>query len=484
MLAIVLIGSAVTILWGERIGIYQGTGWDGQAYTAWARDFPNEILVKGVTAFQSDRVLPSAILYYLHAALGVVHENKNVISAFQLLNVAALLASAAFLYRIAVILQWSRAATWVAFVATFLSFANAREALYYPTMTDATAFALGMGTVWAYLARRPIAHWVIAAASAFTWPALVAFSFIALILPRATEPLPVTTGRWHRPLAIGLGVAAGLFIIVWFVFVLTHTIGVERWLDRAHHDLYPLTIGLIVIATGVAAYVVGRQDQTWSVLPYLRQIGWRRIVLAGVAALAILVVRALWNAEVGTQGPGFTWRELRHYYAANAVRGPLWNTVHQVVYFGPIVLVAIAAWPKIARIAMRWGPASVLTLGMIVVTSVSADARHLLHLMPFVIVATVTATLEWWTTKRAIAFAVIYLPWSKVWLKIDYMMVRDSLSWPNLRFFMQHGPWASDETFLYHLAALVVTAVVLWLLLRRPVSLPEGLPAGPVQPAA
>ncbi len=472
MLALVAFGSVVTVVWGERIGIYQGQGWDGQAYAAWARDFPGEILGKGVTVFQSDRVLPSAILYYALGALGIEHTTANVIAAFQLLNVVALLATVVFLVRIAVILEWSRAATWAAFVATFLGFASAREALYYPTMTDATAFALGMGTVWAYVGRRPIAQWVIALAGAFTWPALVAFAFAALILPRPRAALPTTTGRWHPPLAIGVGVAAAGFIVAWFLYVLATTVGVERWLDRAHHDLYPVTIGLIALATAAAAYLVARQDQTWSVLPYLRQLGWRRIALALVATAAIVIVRELWHREVGTQGPGFTWRELRHYYAANAVRGPLWNVVHQVVYFGPIVLLAIAMWRRIAVAVMPWGPAAILTLGMIVLTSVSSDARHLLHLMPFVIVVTIVATAERWTPRRVAGFAAIYFAWSKLWLTIDYMMVRDSLSWPNLRFFMQHGPWASDETFLYHLAATVVTAVGLWLLLRRPVRPP------------
>ncbi|MBS1122996.1 MAG: hypothetical protein H6Q90_5224 [Deltaproteobacteria bacterium] len=473
MLAIVALGSAVTILWGERIGIYQGEGWDGQAYAAWARDFPKAILDKGVTTFQSDRVLPSAVLYYTLDAISAAHSRAHVIVAFQLLNVLALLASVGFLVRIAVILEWSRPALWAAFVATFLSFASAREALYYPTMTDATAFALGMGTVWAYLGRRPIAQWAIAFASAFTWPALVASSFAALILPRATTALPVTTGRWHRPVAIGIGVAAGGFIIAWFLYVLATPTGVERWLDRAHHDLYPLTIGLVVITTALAAYVVARQDLTWSVWPYVRQIGWLRIALALAAAAAILVVRGLWNDRVSTQGPGFTWRELRHYYAANAVRGPLWNTVHQVVYFGPIVLVAIAAWPRIARVAARWGPAAILTLGMIVVTAVSADARHLLHLMPFAIAITITATAELWTPRRVLVLAALYLVWSKIWLKIGYVIVHDSLKWPDLRFFMHHGPWASDETWLAHLAGVVVTAVVLWLVLRRS---PRGSP--------
>ena len=467
MIAIVLVGGALAIAFGERIGIFRGLGWDGQAYAAWAKDFPHEILDVGVTTYQCQRVLPSAVLYYAMAAIGAAHSEPNVIVAFQLLDLAALAISALLLGLVAKQLAWSRAQHWVAFVATFLGFANAKEALYYPTLTDSVAFALAMATVWAFLARRAVAQWLIAWASAFTWPALVAFGAVATILPRPAESLPRTTGRWHRPLAIGIAVAAAAFIVVWFLFVLAHPAGIERWLDRAHRELYPLTIACIAISTALAAYFVARQDETWSVWPYLRGIGWLRIALGVLGVAAIVVSRALWEQRAGAKGYGFGWRELRHYYVANAILGPLWNVVHQVVYFGPIVLVAIAAWRRIAACAARWGPTAVLALGFAVVSSVSSDARHLLHAMPFLIVIAVTATADWWTPRRALGFALIYLPWSKLWLRIGYTTVHDSLAWPDLRFFMQHGPWATDATFLAHLAGVVITAIALWLLLRR-----------------
>jgi hypothetical protein len=479
MIAIVVVGGAITIGWGERIGVHDGEGWDGMAYAAWARAFPKAVLETGLNEYQCDRVLPAAAVYYALSAVGASHTAGHVIAAFQILDLLALVATAVLLVRIALVLGWSRLVTWVAFVATFFGFANAREALYYPTMTDPTAYALGMAMVWAYLARRPVAQWAIAFASAFTWPALLPFGFAALVLPRPIEPLPATTGRWHRGVALGIAVAAAAFVTYWFVSVLANPIAIDRWLSRAHHHLYPVAIACIVIPTSVAAYVLARQDQTWSVWPYLRGIGWRRIAVAIVAALAILGVRMLWHARVGTQGRGFGWRELRLYYVASSVLAPLWNVVHQVTYFGPIVLLAIGAWSRVASTAARWGPAAVLGLATLVLSSVSSDARHLLQIMPFVTVVTITATASWWTPRRALAFAGIYLVWSKLWLTIGYTAIHNSLTWPDQRFFMHHGPWATDATFLAHLAGVVVTAIVLWLVLRRPVTTSELRAAPP-----
>ena len=306
---------------------------------------------------------------------------------------------------------------------------------------------------------------MIAFATAFTWPALVAFGFLAIVFPRPRQSLPVTTGRWHRGVALATAGIAGACIVAWFLYVIANPAGVERWLDRAHHDLYPLTIAIIVLQTAIAAYIVARQSQTWSVMAYLRAVGWRRIIVGAFAVLTIVFVREVWHAHVATSD-GIGLRDLRDYYVANALLGPLWSFVHQVVYFGPIVIVAYAAWPRIAVTAASWGPTTVLALAICVISAISSDARHLLHVMPYIIVIAVSATADWWSPKRAIGFALIYLPWSKLWLEIGYDAVNDSRAWPDLRFFMHHGPWATDETFLAHLAAAAVTALALWRVLR------------------
>lgn len=465
MIAIVAVGCAATIVFGERIGVHGGEGWDGQSYAAWAGDLP-KALADGVTAFQSERMLPSAIVYYALGALGVARTAGRVIVGFQLLDSVALVASAWLLGRIAFALAWSRATTWVAFAAAFLGFANARHALYYPTMTDPSAFALAMAIAWAYVVGRPLVLWIAALASAFTWPALVLVGLLGLALPRATEPPPTTTGRWHRASAVAVGVAVLGFITWWCAFVLMYPRGAERWIDRSHRDLWPLSIASLAIPCAAAAYVVARHDRTWSVRSYLVRVGVWRCVRGVVAIAAIVVASELWRAKVGTQGPGFGWRDLRHYYVATSVHAPLWNLVHHVVYFGPIVVLAIGAWRPIADTAARWGPGAVLALGVVVVTSVSADSRHLLHLLPFAMVATIEATRAWWTPRGALAFIALGVAWSKIWFRIGYVSIHESLDWPDLRWFMHFGPWSNDTTFIIHGVAAVVTAAVLWLVLR------------------
>ena len=465
LIALVAIGAIATILVGERIGVHHGEGWDGRAYAAWSFDFPHEVLEHGITEYQAQRVLPSAAIYYVTELAGIAHTRPNMIAGFQLLDTLALVAAAAFLAAIARGQAWSRAATWAAFVAAFLGFANARHALYNPVLTDAAAFALGMGTTWAYLARRPIAQWLFAAVAAFTWPALLALGVACLLLPRA-EPPPPDDGTPRTLVAFGFAFATVTFIAAWFVEAIVRPFpGTEGMLARSHHALWIPTIACIAAYSAAAAYVAARESRTWALRGYLRALDRTRAVLALAGIAAILVARWLWVGYVG-RGVGIDLAGIQHLYAAYALRAPLWSLVHHVVYFGPIVLFVIAAWPRIAVQCATWGPAAVLGLGLVVLTAVTPESRHLNHVMPFAIVACITATADRWTPARTAGFAVLALAWSKLWLHIGYDEPHDPSAWPDLRYTMHHGPWATDATFLAHLAAAVVTAGLLVLLAR------------------
>ncbi|HEU4729432.1 MAG TPA: hypothetical protein VFT22_16135 [Kofleriaceae bacterium] len=474
MVAMALLVAALaiaTIAWGERIGVNGGEGWDGRAYAAWARDFPGEVLGHGVNAYQSQRVVPSAIVYYATAALGLPHTRAGVIFGFQLLDALCLVATALVLYRIARALAWSRAAAWAAFAAVFESFAVARNALYYPTLTDPTALALGAALVCAFVERRPVAIAAVAVVAAGTWPALLPLALAALVLPRPPEPLPgalpEVTGGWVRLAALAVAAAAALTVVLGLRSGLRHPYH-PGLLAAARHELFVVTIPTCAAIVAAGAHAVARQPRTWALVAYVRGLGRWRTALAIAAGAAIVVASALWVRRVGTQGSGITVDEFKAMWAESALRAPLWGAVHHVVYFGPIALVAIGAWRHVAAVIARWGPAAVVMAAMLVILSIATESRVMSHLFVFAAVCAIEATAERWTPRRAVVFAALAAVWSKLWWKIGYDVPHDARGWPDQRFTMHHGPWASDLTFVLHLAAAVITAAVLAYMLRPP----------------
>ncbi|HEY6033466.1 MAG TPA: hypothetical protein VIV58_04380, partial [Kofleriaceae bacterium] len=77
MAALVALGGALAIAFGERIGINQGQGWDGISYTEWARDFAH-VLHDGLTRYHAQRVLPSAVVYEALRLAGAARDVPHV----------------------------------------------------------------------------------------------------------------------------------------------------------------------------------------------------------------------------------------------------------------------------------------------------------------------------------------------------------------------------------------------------------------------
>lgn len=469
MAAIVLAMGVITIAFGERIGINGGQGWDGMGYTRWAQDFDGRVLTPGVTKFYAQRVLPSGVVHYAMSAAGVARAVPNVIVAFMILNTALLALGAALWAHLGHAMQWRRAAVWAGFIALFASFANLRHALYYPTLTDPTAFVLGLAMTWAYLANRPVALWAVAGLSMITWPALPPVAIALLVFPRAEAPAADRRLLLQRAIAIVVALAlAGVFVLIarHCMFEPVRGVGDEKFAQWVRRDLLLITVPGLLVMLGGGWYLLLRQPRLWNVKGYLAQLTRRRtvIVLAGVAVLAAL--RALWIAKVGTLGPGPTWAQFMCEHTLSAIRGPLWGFVHQVVYFGPIMIVAALSWRRIASTAAAWGPAAVLALALALAFAAGGNSRQWNHLVPFVVAATIAVTHTRWTWQRVRAFAVLALVWSKVWLTIGYDRHRNWLEWPNQRYYMNHGPYATDTMYLVHLGAAAVTGALIYVMLR------------------
>jgi len=470
MSGLVLVGCIVTLWFGERIGVNGGQGWDGMSYTQWAQDFWRKVVVDGLTAFHSQRVVSSAVVHYGLRILGLRTDVPHVIAGFQALNTIALVGSAVLWAQLSRAMSWPRPAAWVGFVGLFGGYANARHALYYPTLTDPTAFALGMMMAWAYLTRRGWALWLVAGLGGFTWPSLAPLAIGVLVFPRRTggEPPPERTRARGIAAAVISGTAAVVFVVVALHFMAhpLRGVGDEKFAAWVRGDLLPLTVALLLAMLGLGGYLLLNQPVLWNLRNYLRQLDRRRTMLAVASVAVLLVARALWLRNVGwRQGPTIVQFMCEH--TLSAIRGPLWGPVYSVVYFGPIVLIALMYWRRIAAVCADWGPSAVLAMAMTLGFAAAANTRQWNHLLPFLVTATVAATSTLWNTRRLVVFTLLSVAWSKVWLTIGYDVPDNWLRFPNQRYFMNYGPYASDATYLPHLIATVVSFVILAIALRR-----------------
>lgn len=482
MAAIVVVLSIVTRLWGERIGINRGQGWDGETYVQWAADFPHQMFDIGTTTYHAQRVLPSAVLYSALKAVGARPTVENILVGFHILDTLMLVLAAILWARIAEDMKWRPSSIWVGFVALFASFANARHALYYPALTDSAAFALGMAMTWGYLARRPIVLWLCAGIGMVTWPGLPPIAIAMLLVPRlgtrsndpaSDEGLAEPAARWRwwiRGGAAAMALAATAAFLVLAFHYLHHPVqalGIPKFATWVRRDLLPITTITLALAMAATWFVIVYQPRLWNVRAWLRTIRGRRTALAIAAIAALLVARKAWLAAVVTKGPGPTGEQFLCLQTLEALRGPLWGIVHHVVYMGPIVAIAIVSWRAVCRVVGSWGHAAGLAFAILVVFLAGSESRQWIHLFPLFVAATIAATDARWTPRRAIVFTAVALAWSKLWLHIGYDTPGNWQTFPTQRYFMHLGPWASDTAYAWHGIAAIVTAIGLWLVLRE-----------------
>jgi hypothetical protein len=476
MAAIVVVLGGLTIALGERIGINAGQGWDGQDYLRWSGDFWHRVVELGVTRYQAQRVLPSAIVYAVLHGLHVSPTVEHHVVGFALLDLALLAGAAALWAHLAHAMSWRRAATWVGFVALFGGFANARHALYDPVLTDSTAFALGMGMTWAYLTRRPAFVALAGALGCITWPALPPIACVLLVLRRPAAPVAPARVSMRWP-AAGLAIVAALA----FILLALHyqraplaELGMAKFAAWVRTDLFALTLPLLAALLAAGWYLLAREPRLWQVRGYVQTLTVRHVVAALCAVAAMLAARAWWLAQAGTQGPGPGGATFAYEHTQEALRGPLWGPVHHFVYFGPIVGIAMLAWRRIAALAAEWGPGVVVALAFVVAFAAGSESRQWIHLLPLLVAITIAATDDRWTARRAAGFTLLALAWSKLWFYIGYAEPGDWHAFPDQRYFMHHGPFATDAMYLVHLVAAALTIAVLALLVRRPRALPAG----------
>ena len=458
---------------GERIGVNGGQGWDGMSYTMWAQDFWHHVVLEKLTRYHSQRVLPSAIVHYGLRLAGQPTDVSHVIVGFQALNIAMLMLAAGLWAQLGAVMQWGRPARWVGFVALFACFANARHALYYPTLTDPMAFTLGMALVWGYLTDRRWAAWLAGLLGIPTWPALPPIAMVMLMLPRATTSVPPGPARRTRLRhGVALALAAGgtaVFLLTARRYLLHPVPGVgdEKFAQWVRRDLLVPTVAGLIAMLGGGAYVLLRDPRVLQLRGYLGQLSPRRMLGSAAAVACLLALRYAWVDAIGTRGEGPSTAQFLCEHTLAALRGPLWGPVHHVVYYGPLIAVAALAWNRVTRTAAGLGPGAVIVLAVTLAFAAGSNSRQWNHLVPFLFAMTIAATAPLWTVRRAICFLLVALPWSKLWLQIGYDRPLAFWEFPNQRYFMNHGPYASDSMYLVHLVAAVVSTLVLgWILLR------------------
>jgi hypothetical protein len=455
-------------LWGEKVPVGKGFGWDGQVYGRMAMHFEEAVFVEPITSYRVQRLLPSALVHAGLRATAAKPDETSVIRGFIILNTLLIAVSVLLWLRVASSLGLGLRGEWLGFIGLFVNWAVWKQSTYYPVLTDIAAFTLGLAAFSAYLDRRRGSLVVAGLAGAFTWPVALHGAALMLALPRPQATTRSRLPRWMILVVAG-AVATGFLAAVLYLYVYRGraTPNIQSTeMASVVRDLAPLSIAaaasfLFVILAGLlgAMRVGGVGEAIRSVSP----VG---LVLASIPfAIVALAVRALADSAEPV-----TARSLLAFIALGSITKPFSFFVPHVVYFGPIVLVIALYWRRLCDVAGALGPGVVALVLMTILIAMTSESRLAIFGFPMIVaLACRAADPESWTRTQILLVGALSLLYSKVWFPINTQPMEGALlDFPFQRYFMQHGPWMANATYAVHAAIVVLTAALFFVVLPRP----------------
>lgn len=399
------------------------------------------------------------VLHYTMRAFGIRRTSANVITAFTIMNILLLTLAVYWWCLAADELGIGVRAKWLGFLALMVNYVNLKMPLFYPVLTDSTAFAFGAAALLLYLRRHQVGLLILTLAGTFVWPTIPYFGFLLLMFPRdkgtRLESAPKGLHFWASgvPTVIVLAYTGYLlisgfeisstpvkpmrnFILLSVLFVGTYLFfGLRYLLDSKAlwADLHP-------------AHIV-RRSWFW------------------IAILFFVVTEILIRSIDVTPTNMTHIKTVSDTFFTSITAPGIFFVAHTLLY-GPLVLFLLFLWRPISENIRRQGTGLVLCFALALVLSTGSESRKLLNFYPFIVLFLVQAAEGVATRPRRLAtLAVLSLILSKIWLPMARELTLPlfgAVQWFTL-YASSHGPWIDRYWYAVQLPVVLVVALLVYL---------------------
>jgi hypothetical protein len=460
------LGLAVFFLLSEKIQAYDGMGYDGVHYVSIARA-PYQFFLEARSDYLFQRFLPSVIvgIPLRPFADPVLAPQDLAITGFALWNALCIGLSAYWLIKSCRLLGMRDEFIAFTLVGLLGSFSLLKFPAYYPVLTDVTAFAEGCALLHAFLARRLIWMMIAFLCVFFTWPSAVFPATGVLIFQRID--VRDNGGGLSRAWRVGIAIlgAAGLCAASYHRLRAGNYIAPGGMTTQPLMKLLPVSYAVLALYLGTVFTVIAISTSVsvvriWSSLRVGALIG-ALLLIGFFPVVRDYLFQPISN--MASVGDFALWAILTHGIVA-----PGKFVVANIMYFGPLLLIAALLWRQIAQLAAGQGYGLVALLALGAAQGIETESRHLMFYWPFVGVLASRALQDrvpHLSAGALLAFGAICLLISRVWLPIGghpYGKIPDPQnSFADQRFFMTQGPWLTHEFYVVQLIVVVVLALLL-----------------------
>ncbi len=442
----------VSLLVCDLIPVANHLGYDGYRYGKWVKELTLDSLPGGFNSYEVNRFLPSLVVRWTLLALHFELSNENIVTAFRIGNLLMVVITVILWCRSADLIGIRSTGKWLGFIGLVINHATLKVGFFYPELTDSFAMTLGTACLFFYLSRRGSALLVTTLIGSFVWPTILPFGLVMLAFPRPVEA-PSRNPARPAPWFAAAAAAATLVMIGWVVasgFRLRST-PVDLWLSLSY-------LSAAVVATYVffGVYHLTNSQAIWRDLrpTNLVKQGWLWIALL----LPIIVGLVKWSLV--SEPARINGKRIFFEILYTSITEPGIFLLAHVLYFGPIIILTVLLWPRVASCLISNGTGLALCCVLALLIGAGSESRKWINFFPVVVLATTHAAQSLdWTRWRLPLFACLSLLLSKVWMP----MARDvslplvgEVGWRAL-YLSSRGPWIGYELYLSQ--AVVVAAV-------------------------
>ncbi len=371
-----------TSLFGEKIPMNDGAGFDREFYRRVAENFSEDFFASGYDAFRIQRIFPFFIVHYAFSVFHVSPTHANLMHVMTALHVGNLLLQIFFFFKLSKILQWKRSTVAVLFACFFFCFPTLKGCGYEPFQTDAFAVTLSLASFVFFLLGKRFLSLAVGFLGIVTWPTV---TLQAILLVCFDKPLSSSLASRFSfakifPFAYGFLVALSILFVE-----MTHHGGVLR--NLMMRDFNPALTGISLCAILLALYGVLRCVPECSMLSWKnwaaawRNCRWKILILSLFGWFLVKFYLSLHtNEEIFSSNSLFAlqilWRPLKY---------PLIPIVGHVAYYGIFPVLVLLAFRQFSKeFFMRSAGFSMLFVGFLIL-SLDSESRHLASFLPILL---------------------------------------------------------------------------------------------------
>ena len=465
-LLLVLFGAS---LYGEKIPINNGAGFDGEFYRSVAQNFSADFWNSGYDAFRIQRLFPFLGVHYVFQILGVSATDENLMSAMFGLHLFNLLLQIALFFAISKILRWQPATEMVLFAVLFLNFFTLKNCGYEPFQTDAFAITLSLLGVYFYLKNKVLCNGIVAILGMITWP-LVTLQI--LLLMALDKPFSQSETGWKVDMGKIFPILYGTFaaLSITALCVAGH-LGIVRNLLMREANL-PLTV-FSFCSILVALYFLLRQVPRLPLDFWISAKNCRWKVLGGFLAVWLIVKYFLFlhtNDEFFSSNSIFGLQIL-----LRPLKYPLISFVGFVAFYGILPMLILFGFRDFSRDFIDRSAGFACLFGAFLVLMLDSESRHLASLLPVLLLPLGTVLDKWDLGKfQVAALVILQLLLSHFYFPINTENLLGQLQTGNFelpaaqRYFMNFGAYMSLKSYFLWSAVSVALIIVSCGILKKP----------------